>query len=319
MSTGMAGAPCRYIYLIATKASAAARRTRHQAGTRPHRARRLQTRRSVRSYRRRHGCASAALLRDDRKHNRQARAHGAEYRREQLRPAVAGRELPAAAGVAPIAVERDALAGDRAAIKIERNREIERDRAEKRSEALEREEHLHGGAEDDAALMVLADEAAVGERAWICLDAARAVARHQQREGAHRILVVAQCDMPLQSGEVADADRTGRGDEGAVIGNVVPRPEPRARAHDRGIGRAVAGEIAAVDHERGAKLSHPGIEIAIARRHIAHGETEMRRLDAREQDAIDLAALGDDRKLGHVESGCDGAPGERPGRDGAGG
>lgn len=228
------------------------------------------------------------------------------------------RQFPAAALIAVKTGERDTLAGDRAAVQVERLREIERALAEKRGESLEREERLGSRADDDAAVAVLGDEAAVGEPARVGLDPARAVARHQQRIGDHGVLGAAQRDVPVQAGEIADPDRTGRGDERTVVGDVVPRPEPRAGAHDRRIGRAVVREIAAVDDERGAELAHPPVEVAVAGRRVAHGETEMRRVDAGEQDAVDLAAIGDDRKLADIEPGRNRAPGERPGRDGTG-
>src|SRR5215471_6245770 len=59
------------------------------------------------------------LLGKHREHDRQAPAHGAEHRRQQVELAVARRQLPATALVAAKAVERDALAGERAAVEVE--------------------------------------------------------------------------------------------------------------------------------------------------------------------------------------------------------
>src|SRR5262249_58268812 len=100
--------------------------------------------------------APVAALRNDSEHDRHAPARGPEDRREQLELAVARRGLPSAALVAAVAVERDALAGDRTAVEIERDREIERRVAQEPGQAFEREERLGGRADDDPSRVVLA-------------------------------------------------------------------------------------------------------------------------------------------------------------------
>src|SRR5689334_19262276 len=146
MSIGMAGAPCRYIYAISAKSMGFMGRRVHAA--RPSSSRYAASMVPAAQ-------PATGLPGKYGEHDRQAPARRAEHRRQQVQPAVAGRELPAAAGAAPIAVERDALAGDRAAVEIERDREIERRLAQKRGEARQREERFRGGAEDDAAVVVL--------------------------------------------------------------------------------------------------------------------------------------------------------------------
>src|SRR5262245_50754668 len=71
--------------------------------------------------------------------------------------------LPLTAEVALEALERDALAGDRSAVQIERQDQVERRLRENQGQAFQREERFLGRGQDDEAIGVLADESPVRE------------------------------------------------------------------------------------------------------------------------------------------------------------
>src|SRR6185437_10952921 len=83
---------------------------------------------------------------------------------------------------------------------------------------------------------------------------------------------------------------------------------------DEGRGRRpVAREVAAVDDEDGPELPHPVERVAVAARPVPDLEHVVRRVDAGEQDAVDLGAGGDDRHLAGLEALIEALP-----REGAG-
>src|SRR5215467_5883195 len=113
-------------------------------------------------------------------HDRHRPAPLAERRSQQCQPPVLGGELPVAAKISLIAVERDALASDWPAIEIERSLQAKRRVAEKGREALERKIGLLGSAEHDQPCLVFANEAAVRQPLRVGVDAVGSVLGDEQ-------------------------------------------------------------------------------------------------------------------------------------------
>jgi hypothetical protein len=66
----------------------------------------------------------------------------------------------------------------------------------------------------------------------------------------------------------------------------------RAVTQEWRIRLAVPRVVAAVDDQGGVQLPHPSVEVVVARGLGADNETEPRRIDAGQQDAIDVTASG---------------------------